>query len=203
MDATERSLLVIIDINCPLGASAAEKFLSLKDWRVRAVTDDEIEEEIAMLEKWEAKGVEVVRADYHDPCQLAMAFDMADAIFCATNYWKLLQDHSATTYTALTKMHARQPVCQMEANRNMSVIQAASMTPTLQRFVMALDPSPLQLSNGTIERTWHMHGKWYAMGELKMKYPELAQKSSFLLIGRTMDCFRDHVIKQVSGVNFF
>jgi hypothetical protein len=202
MDITEPSLIVIIDINCPLGASVAEKFLSLKDWRVRAVTDDETEEDVAQLAEWEARGIEVVRADFHDPCQLAMAFDMADAIFCATNYWKLLQDHSAITYTFLTKMHPRRPVCQLEINRNVNVIQAASMTPTLQRFVMAIDPSPIQLSHGTVESAYHMNGKWYAMGELKKSYPDLAQKTSILLIGRSMDRFRDHVIRQVSLVQY-
>jgi putative NADH-flavin reductase len=200
---TETPLLVvaIVGVTSPQGDGVARKFLSLRDWQVRAVTDEEAEEKVTELAEWAAKGVNVVRADFHDPGNLAMAFAGADAIFCATSFTRLFVEHSTISWYSLTKINPANLVRQFESSRNQNVIQAASLIPTLQKMVLSVDPSPKHFSAGRITHAYHMDAKWEAMKVLKLKYPILAQKTSILQVGRFMDRYKLY-LQKVSKVQF-
>jgi hypothetical protein len=189
-------LIAIVGLTYEQGDSVATKFLSLPDWKVRAVTDEETDDKVRELAIWASRGVEIERADFTDPSRLVMAFVGADVIFSVTDYMALLNDQSTRTLASLWKTKTVFEIAQQhEMMRNRRIFQAAAMVPTLERFVMSLDPSPVAQSEGHITQAYHMEGKWAATKAMAQQFPTLNKKTTFLQVGWLMRRYRQHMTR--------
>lgn len=177
-------LIVIIGITGNQGGSVARTFLNDPSWRIRGLTRDTQSSASLALS---AQGIEMVRADLHDPSSLKDVFKGANLVFSVTDFWKPYFDPSNRARAAAQGKSIGQYAYELELEQGKNVVDAVA------REVDGLDDVGLiastlcnarQTSGGKYKELWHFDGKADVFpAYLKEKYPELAKKTSYLHTG--------------------
>ena len=167
--ASHDNLIAIVGATGKQGSSVAHHFLTLPDWRVRALTRNPSSPAAQELQKL---GAEVMQADLDEPSSLIPAFTDATAIFSNTDFWG--------TYKSTGSSDA---AYEKEVQHGMNIASAANSVPTLQRFIYsALGPAK-QHSKGKYSHIYHWDSKATIVQSIQTQFPNLAAKMSTIYLG--------------------
>lgn len=182
-----QKLIVVIGATGNQGSSVAKHFLTLSNWRVRAVTRDPSSPAAHSLA---SAGAEVVKADLSDLNSLHATFVGAHAIFVNTDFWGPYRSLDISTEQA--QRESGEKAQEIEVLRGKNAVIAAAAVPTLERFVYsALGPSALgpmkKVSKGKYNRSHHWNSKATVVEYIETEQPDLAQKTSLIYLGAYVD----------------
>lgn len=131
-----KKLLVIIGITGNQGGSVASTFLSdpvLKQtYRLRGISRDPTSSASLALSQ---QGVEIFKADLHDPPSLTKAFKGASVIFSVTDFWSLFFSPENLALAKESGKPIGQIAYELEYEQGRNIADAAAAVPGLERFV--------------------------------------------------------------------
>ncbi|KAB8070531.1 hypothetical protein BDV29DRAFT_32658 [Aspergillus leporis] len=151
------------------GASVAESFLSLPDWHVRCITRNPSSQSAQTLA---SLGANVIKADLSDLSSLRSAFAETHVVFVNTDFWG--------PYLAC-KNSDEAFIRELQHGRN-AVIAAAGV-PTLERFIYSVLAPIKKHSRGKYSQSYHWDSKAEIMEYIETEMPELAEKTSYIILG--------------------
>lgn len=125
-------------------------------------------------------------ADLSNPSTLPTAFAGATAIFSTTDFWAPFYDPSTESLLKDGKTLAE--YCkELESQQAMNVADAASMVLGLERLVVSALCHAERASGGKYGNVKHWDGKAEGVMYLKEKYPELAERTTVVVVGNYME----------------
>ncbi|KAH7417677.1 NmrA-like family protein [Cadophora sp. MPI-SDFR-AT-0126] len=176
-------LMVIVGITGKQGGSVATFFSTLPDWRIRGLTRNPVSPRAL---HYSSLGIEIVSADLSNPSTLPTAFAGATAIFSTTDFWAPFYDPSTESLLKDGKTLAE--YCkELESQQAMNVADAASMVLGLERLVVSALCHAERASGGKYGNVKHWDGKAEGVMYLKEKYPELAERTTVVVVGNYME----------------
>jgi hypothetical protein len=162
------------------GASVADVFLQEAGWHVRGVTRDPAKPE---SQAWAAKGVELVKADLNDAASLKVAFAGSTVVFGVTDFWGIVGDPHIQRRAQESGRPVNALAYELEVQQGRNVVDAAFGTlDTLDRFVLSTLSPTKKWSKGKYTHNFHFDAKWEAVEYLKVTYPPLEKKTSYLQV---------------------
>jgi hypothetical protein len=177
-------LLVIIGITGNQGGSVASTFLSDPAWRIRGLTRDP---DSAASRALSDRGVEMLKADLHDPESLKTVFKGANLIFSVTDFWAPFFNPANHARAKKQGKSIGQYAYELEREQGINIADAVA------REVEGLDDvgfvastlcNAKEASGGKYTELWHFDGKAEVFpGYLERMCPELAWKTSYLHTG--------------------
>jgi len=174
-------LIVVIGATGAQGGSVARLFAKEPGWTVRGLTRDPSK---ASSKTLSALGVEMIAGDLDDPASLDAAFTGANAIFANTDFWQFLQDPATYAEAEKSGKYPNQIAFDREVQQGRNIIDAAAKClGTLDRFVLSTLADVKGISKGSIEWVLHLDAKAAQVEYLKQTHPELAAKSTYLMVG--------------------
>ncbi|KAF1961297.1 NAD(P)-binding protein [Byssothecium circinans] len=150
------------------GGGVANIFLQTPGWKVRVITRNVESDKAKDLAK---RGAEVASANFDDESSLLKAFEGAHAIFAVTNYGELLSTG-----------RSRNEAGELEAKQGLNLARAASKTTTLEHYIWSTLPHAKKISNGK-HPVPHFDYKAEVDEKIRSDLPELAKKTTFLIVG--------------------
>ncbi|OKL61201.1 hypothetical protein UA08_03151 [Talaromyces atroroseus] len=176
--STVQKLIVVVGATGYQGSSVVKQFLTLENWRVRAVTRQPSSPAARALA---STGAEVVKADLSDPSSLSTAFDGAHSIFVNTDFWgHYLKMQTGTEHKDVNNEELSLDV---EAQNGKNAAIAAASVPTLERYVYSALGPMKKVSNGKYYRSHHWNSKARVVEYIETELPDLAKKASFIYLG--------------------
>ncbi|KAF4435498.1 nitrogen metabolic regulation nmr [Fusarium acutatum] len=189
---TTKKLIVIIGATGGQGGSVINYFLNDPEWRVRGITRNPSRQKSKNLE---ARGVEVVQADLDDGASLAKAFQDANVIFAASDFWGIYNDpknrNKPKPGQALNEWTKAQETQQLK-----NIIDEAARVSSLERFIMSSLPGPTKLSGGKYTSVCHHDSKADAEEYGEQNQQELWAKTSVYLAEYFLGNFLTHAMAQ-------
>ncbi|EMD59400.1 hypothetical protein COCSADRAFT_30851 [Bipolaris sorokiniana ND90Pr] len=177
-------LIVIIGITGNQGSSVAHTFLSSPTWRIRGLTRHPTSPTSQHLS---SLGIEMIQADLHDPSSLSRAFDGANLIFSATDFWTPFFTPSNAARAAELGIPIGRLAYELEAEQGRNIVDAvAKVVDGLDEvgFVASTLCNARESSEAKYKELWHFDGKADVFPKyVKEKYPEVAKKTSYLHTG--------------------
>ena len=171
------------DILPPLtsqGGSVADIYAKEAGWKIRGISRDP-----SKAQSFNAKGIELVKADLNDKESLIKAFKGANAIFSNTDYWA--QFYNPATQAKLKSGQTINEYCyDLELQQGMNVADAAATVEGLDRLIFSAVCDVKKLSKGKYTWVYHFDAKAKAVEYIRTKHPELAAKMSIVQIGAYM-----------------
>ena len=141
------------------------------EWKVRGTSRDPTSEK---AKAWEAKGVEMVKADANDASSLKAAFHGATAIFALTDFWTVAW---ACVQQQSVKDEELQEHCyNVELQQGKNMADAAAAVEGLQRFIFS--GLPLTSDYGNYQHSYHIDSKARIMDYVRNQHPDLNKKTS-------------------------
>ncbi|KAE8402390.1 hypothetical protein BDV37DRAFT_295391 [Aspergillus pseudonomiae] len=151
------------------GLSVADAFLPVPDWHVRCITRNPSSPKAQTLA---SLGASIVKADLSDTASLGSAFVNSNVIFVNTDFWGPF--HTTGSYEAAYEQ-------EIQHGRNAAL--AAATVPTLDRFIYSTLAPMKKHSGGKYPHSHHCDTKGEIMEFIETQTPELAQKTSYIIIG--------------------
>ncbi|OGM47720.1 hscarg dehydrogenase [Aspergillus bombycis] len=151
------------------GLSVADAFLPLPDWHVRCITRNPSSPKAQTLA---SLGASIVKADLADIASLRLAFVDSNVIFNNIDFWGPF--HTTGSYEDAYEQ-------EVQHGRNAAI--AAATVPTLSRFVYSTLAPMKKHSGGKYPHSHHCDAKAEIMEFIETQTPELAQKTSYIIIG--------------------
>ena len=151
------------------GLSIADAFLPLPDWHVRCITRNPSSEK---AEKLASLGASIIKADLADIGSLHSAFVDSNVIFVNTDFWGPFR--ATGNYDAAYEQ-------EVQHGRNAAI--AAATVPTLERFIYSTLAPMKRHSRGKYPHSYHCDAKADIMEYIETQKPELAKKTSYIIIG--------------------
>jgi hypothetical protein len=177
-------LVVIIGITGNQGGSVASTFLKDPKWRIRGLTRDP---QSTASQALSAKGVEMVHAELHDPATLKSVFKGANLVFGVTDFWKPFFNPTNQARAKEQGKSIGQYAYELELEQGINIADAvAREVDGLDEvgFVASTLCSAKKSSNGQYQELWHFDSKADVFPTyVEERYPELAQKTSYLHTG--------------------
>lgn len=182
--ATQKTI-VVVGATGNQGSSVAKTFLSLPNWKVRAITRNPSSPAAQALASQDA---EVVQADLSDIDSLSKAFQDAHAIFVNTDFWMTYRPLMAAIASGSKKLNEGEPepsqiAFDTEVLHGKNAAKAAAQVPSLERFVYSALPPLKKLSGGKYTQSRHWDSKGTIVDYIETELPDLAKKSSFIYLG--------------------
>ncbi|KAE8376930.1 hypothetical protein BDV26DRAFT_305184 [Aspergillus bertholletiae] len=151
------------------GHSVADAFLPLPGWHVRCITRNPSSTKAQALA---SLGASIVMADLTDISSLYAAFIDSSIIFVNTDFWG---PFSVTgTYV---------DAYEQEVQHGRNAAMAAAAVPHLERFIYSGLAPMTKHSRGKYPHSYHCDAKAEIMEYIETHTPELAQKTSYIIIG--------------------
>jgi hypothetical protein len=177
-------LVVIVGITGNQGGSVASTFLNDPEWRIRGLTRDPGSPASQALT---AKGIEMVKADLHNPATLKNVFEGANLVFSVTDFWKpFFNPANQARAKELGKSIGRYAY-ELEVEQGKNIVDAvAKEVEGLDDigFVASTLCHAGKSSGGRYEQLYHFDSKADVFpAYMEEKYPELAKKTSYLHTG--------------------
>ncbi|KAE8143497.1 hypothetical protein BDV38DRAFT_292088 [Aspergillus pseudotamarii] len=151
------------------GLSVADAFLPLPDWHVRCITRNPSSEK---AEKLASLGANIVKADLADIDSLHSAFVNSSVIFVNTDFWGPF-----STTGKYDSAYAQ------EVQHGRNAAMAASTVRTLELFIYSTLAPMKKHSHGKYPHSYHCDAKADIMEYIETQTPELATKTSYIIIG--------------------
>lgn len=172
-------LLVIIGITGQQGSSVYKQFKDEPGWRIRGITRNP-----AKAAHLKADNVELVAADLDDEASLRKAFDGANAIFSVTDFWQFLNQPATFQRAEAEGKRPNEIAMALEIEQGKNVVRAAAaQLATLELLVLSTLSDTIKWTKGEIKHNYHFDGKAEYTKYLKEQHPELAKKTSYLMVG--------------------
>lgn len=177
-------LVIVIGITGNQGGSVANTFLQDPGWRIRGLSRDTNSEASQALS---VKGVEMVKADLHDPESLKDAFKGANLVFSVTDFWTPYYNpvHQARAKELGKSIGRYAYELELEQGRNIADAVAREVEGLDNvGFVASTLSHAGRSSKGRYKELWHFDSKADVFPDyVEDKYPELAKKTSYLHTG--------------------
>lgn len=129
----------------------------------------------------------MVQADLHDPSSLTTAFQGANLIFSVTDFWTPFFTPSNAARAAELGVPIGKYAYELEAEQGRNIVDAvAKVVAGLDAvgFVASTLCNARESSGGKYSELWHFDSKADVFpAYVKEKYPELAEKTSYLHTG--------------------
>jgi len=178
-----RKLLVITGITGNQGGSVARTFLTDPELRAKYRLRGVSRQSFPNGAPDGLAGVEMVKADLHDPASLFKAFEGAGVIFSVTDFWKPYLDKNNQAKAQAEDKHIGQLSYELEYEQGRNIAGAAAQTPGLERFIVSMLCSTKKASNGRYDKIYHFDSKADMITCIKESHPDLASKMSELNMG--------------------
>lgn len=176
--STVKKLIVVVGATGKQGSSVVKHFLTLPNWRVRAVTRNTSSPAAQSLA---SQGAEVVQADLSDISSLSTAFKDANAIFVNTDFWAVYRSLPATTDEEREKNGEVAFQKEVEHGKNAAI--AAAGLPSLEIFVYSALGPMKKASKGKYSKSHHWDAKATIVDYIETEQKALAEKTSFIYLG--------------------
>ncbi|KAK5171423.1 uncharacterized protein LTR77_004567 [Saxophila tyrrhenica] len=182
-------LIVIIGITGNQGGSVANVFLKDPEWRIRGLTRDSSS---AASQQLASRGIEVVRADLHDPSTLAPAFKGANLIFSVTDFWKPFFNPANVERAAREGISIGQLCYNLEYEQGKNIADAAAHPNVLATLdetglIASTLSNARECSKGKYTELYHFDAKADVFPKyVEKQHLELAKKTSYLQTGMFM-----------------
>lgn len=176
--STARKLIIVVGATGNQGSSVVKHFLTLPNWRVRAVTRNTSSPATQSIA---GQGADVVQADLSDVSSLSTAFEGANAIFVNTDFWGFYRSSSATTDEEREKIGEASLQEEVKCGKNAAI--AAAAVPSLEIFVYSALGPMKKASKGKYDRSHHWDSKATIVEYIENELKELAKKTSFIYLG--------------------
>jgi len=177
-------LIVIIGITGNQGSSVASTFLSDPAWRIRGLTRDLDSPASRSLAD---RGVEMLKANLHDPETLRGAFKGANLVFSVTDFWAPFFDPSNQARAKDKGISIGQYAYELEREQGVNIADAvAQVVDGLDDvgFIASTLCNAKEASGGKYTELWHFDGKAEVFPTyVESKHPALAAKTSYLHTG--------------------
>lgn len=151
----------------------ANAYLKSPGWKVRGTTRNV---SAAAAKAWQAKGVEMVQADFDDTSSLVSAFQGANVIFGVTDFWTIFKDTESQK-----KKKPDQDIThycfEVELTQAKNLADSAAQIPTLERYVFSSMANATEWSHGKFSKLYHMDSKALAV-DYALSLPGLRGKFS-------------------------
>ncbi|CAO2648182.1 Nn.00g074490.m01.CDS01 [Neocucurbitaria sp. VM-36] len=177
-------LVVIIGITGNQGSSVASTFLQDPTWRIRGLTRDPNSPASLALS---ARGIQMLRADLHDPSTLHSVFKGANLIFSVTDFWTPYFSPANQARAKAQGKTVGRYAYELEYEQGRNIVDAVA------REVQGLDDvgfiastlcSARESSGGKYQELYHFDAKADVFpGYVASRYHELAKKTSYLHTG--------------------
>ncbi|KAB8269276.1 hypothetical protein BDV30DRAFT_251482 [Aspergillus minisclerotigenes] len=151
------------------GLSVADAFLPLPDWHVRCITRNPSSPKAQALA---SLGCSIVKADLADITSLRSAFVNSNVIFVNTDFWG--------PFNTIGKYDV---AYEQEVQHGRNAAIAAKTIPTLERFIYSTLAPMKKHSRGKYPHSHHCDAKAEIMEYIETQMPELAKKTSYIIIG--------------------
>ncbi|KAE8422531.1 hypothetical protein BDV36DRAFT_310893 [Aspergillus pseudocaelatus] len=151
------------------GLSVAHAFLPLPDWHVRCITRNPSSEK---AEKLASLGARIVKADLADIGSLHSAFVDSNVVFVNTDFWGPFR--TTGKYDA---------AYEQEVQHGRNAAMAAATVPTLELFIYSTLAPMKKHSRGKYPHSYHCDAKADIMEYIETQTPELAKKTSYIIVG--------------------
>ncbi|KAL5326429.1 hypothetical protein ACEPPN_004114 [Leptodophora sp. 'Broadleaf-Isolate-01'] len=192
-------LIVIVGITGQQGGSVAAFFSTLPDWKIRGLTRTPTSPSAL---HWSSLGVEIITADLSSPETPTAAFAGATAIFSTTDFWGPFYDPS--TSALLKEGESLAEYCkEREKTQGMNVADAASKVVGLERLVVSALCHAEDGSGGQYKNVAHWDGKAEAVKYLKSTHPELAEKTTVVVVGNYMENWMADIKLRKASLSLF
>ena len=171
----------------------ANAFLEDSQWRIRGLTRYTSSQASKDLE---AKGIEMVRADLHDPSTLVPAFKGANVIFSITDFWKPFFNPHNIERAQKEGISIGQLCYNLEYEQGKNICDAAAHPDVLAGLdetglIASTLTSARDASKGEYKELYHFDSKADVFPTyLDQTYPELAKKTSYLQTGYFMSSWQ-------------
>lgn len=166
-------IIAIVGATGIQGRSVANAFLSLPDWKVRALTRNPSSPAAQSLA---ASGAEVVQAELDDVDSLSRAFAGAYAIFLNTDFWA---PYGEAVKSGVDRETSTKKGFEAEFGHAKNAVDAATQVPSLHRFVYSVLGPMKAASGGKYPHSGHWDSKAAAADYIE-KRPELVGKAAFI-----------------------
>ncbi|KAJ5133795.1 uncharacterized protein N7443_004580 [Penicillium atrosanguineum] len=167
--AQNTKIIVITGATGTQGSSVARTFLALPNWHVRCITRNPSG---AAAQALASAGAEIVQADLSDLPSLRRGFTNAHAIFLNTDFWApYVASKDSTQAYQVELLHGR------------NAALAAADIPSLERFVYSTLAPIKKHSRGKYSHSYHWDAKADVAQNILTETPQLAKKTSFVVIG--------------------
>jgi hypothetical protein len=177
MASSNQKTIVVVGATGIQGGSVARTFLTLPNWKVRAITRNPSSLAAQALA---ARGAEVVQAELSDISSLSTAFQDANAIFLNTDFWAKLMANRAKLEEG--QLDPSEAAYQSEVSLGKNAVQAAAKVPTLERLIYSALPSATKMTGGKYH-SLHWESKAAIVEYVEDELPDLAKKTSFIYLG--------------------
>ena len=167
----------------------ANVYLNEPGWRIRGLTRDPNSESSKALA---AKGVDMIKADLHDPSSLIQGFKGANLIFSVTDFWKPFFDPANVERANREGISIGQLCYNLEYEQGKNIADAASHPEVLAGLdetglVASTLSSARVCSQGKYQQLYHFDSKADIFPNyLEEQHPELAKKTSYIQTGYFM-----------------
>ncbi|KAL1877370.1 hypothetical protein VTK73DRAFT_8665 [Phialemonium thermophilum] len=172
-----KKIIAVVGATGKQGSSVANTFLSLPNWRVRALTRNPSSPKAQELAK---AGAELVQADLADRESLSRAFDGVHAVFLNTDFWA---PYRSLLESGVAQDVASKQASEVEISHGQNAAAAAAGLTTLERFVYSALGPMNAASQGKYPHSYHWEAKARIAEHIQKEQPELARKTSYIYLG--------------------
>ncbi|EME81777.1 uncharacterized protein MYCFIDRAFT_78785 [Pseudocercospora fijiensis CIRAD86] len=134
----------------------------------------------------EHPSIELAAGDLNNQASLESAFQDADAIFSATDFWSQFKSSGSYTFETEKDIPPNIQAFNSELQQGKNIVHAAATAHSrkpLHRFILSTLSDTKKFSRGTITENYHFDSKATYTAYLKSHHPDLASVSSYLQIG--------------------
>jgi NmrA-like family len=167
------------------GGSVINTFLNDPTWKIRTITRNVTKPQSIALQE---KGVEVVQGDLNNVETLIAAIQGANVVFGVTDFWEPF--FNPATQEKLAPGQLINQYCygvELQQGKNIADAVATIADTTLDLFVWSTLAHVKKWSNGKYTWVYHFDSKAEIYDYAKKSLPQLAKKTSSVLIGNYAD----------------
>lgn len=160
----------------------ADIFLGKPGWKVKGLTRNPSSPTSQALS---AKGVQIIKGDVNDVDSLKAAFRGVDVIFGNTVFSDAMVNSNSPDLDFMKPgQNTRELGYDLELQQGKNVVDAAaSVAPTLDKFIWSSLSNATKWSNGKYTGVYTFDCKAHVVDYIYEMYPELAEKTSVLQMG--------------------
>jgi NmrA-like family len=166
---------------CHQGGSVINAFLKDPTWKIRTITRNVAKPQSIALQE---KGVEVVQGDLNNVDSLTAAVKGANVVFGVTDFWDPF--FKPATQGKLAPGQLVNQYChdmELQQGKNIADAVATITETTLDVFVWSTLAHVKKWSKGKYTWVYHFDSKAEVYEYVKASHPQLAKKSSSVLLG--------------------